>query len=183
VRLIPTIRRRRAQQGKGILHDAVTLHTNGMDVVLLRSLEAFVAEQVGRNADLMRSNVDALDHGAVTEEVGPDLCFECIPCAQLDLCPDPFRGEPLSPPGGATSGDAFRPVGHAEAAGSGGDPGAFCFCTGILAHRALAEHDRVGEIPPAGLRVKRFLTVSIAETASSSHVATNLRRLRATARS
>ena len=47
-----------------------------------------MAKQVGCDADLLGGAVDKLGHGAVAEEMGPDMPAEGVPSAGLDLLPD-----------------------------------------------------------------------------------------------
>jgi hypothetical protein len=55
--------------------------------MLLRGLEVGMAKQVGRYADLLGRAVDQLGHGAVAEEMGPNVPAEGVAGAFFDLVP------------------------------------------------------------------------------------------------
>jgi hypothetical protein len=63
-------------------------HPDRLDIVALGGLEAGVAEQVRRDADLLGRAVDQLGHGAIPEQVWPDRIAEGFVGSGFDLGPD-----------------------------------------------------------------------------------------------
>jgi hypothetical protein len=63
------------------------LHADRLNVVPISRLEVGVVEQVGGDADLLGRAVDQLGHGAVAEEVGPNMPAEGVLGVDFDLLP------------------------------------------------------------------------------------------------
>jgi hypothetical protein len=60
-------------------------HALRLDVVLLGRLEVGVAEQIGRDADLLGRAVDQFGDGTIPKQMRPDRLAEGLPGARLDL--------------------------------------------------------------------------------------------------
>jgi hypothetical protein len=106
------------------------LHSERLDVVPLGRLNDGVAEKVVGDADLLGRAVDQLGHGAVAEEVGPNMPAEGVLGVDFDLLPG-------------------RPAAHRPAVAI--EPGVIPFTDrGVAACKRLHDGRCAGASPRAG---------------------------------